>query len=1184
MATTYVGNFTGNCTIQLNGQAIVVINRGVEINRWPYNCIRQFRAEDESGKFSFVSGRRGPFGVAEYNFILLDDSLVDMQSVLTEFTGAQFSAIAPGSGTEQQSLQPQQPLPPYPPTLPRPSSSSSSNSYTTSFPHHMTTGGGGGGGRVDSTSSEHYPDSVFSSPARPKLPPRDYSTITPAESSSSHQLGYSADEAGIRGLNRTRASTSGSAISYGVDIGSYSSPRPALPPPRREAKEPSPEVPVATSNSYEEELLHNNSQPSAAAGKGKTERPAVPTKKKSFFDRILGGEVEAKGGRKSSKTSLFSEPQADSSEPSHDLTKPHPPPENAVKMNGKPHDAVLDPLPEEDLRVRASRAKKESPYDHLPSQLDISELAGVDASGSAATSPGGSEGTTSPDLVNDSSSLDYIPRSSPTVKTRSITPEHAQHLRKLTAKEGHHGRVSASLHGRRSPGERLEARSGTMGSVGGANRGGNKPAIPSDIREGESLYNVPRSSSPDNVYKVPKSVMDSPPSPRVNGGGEGLYDAPRSSSGGESTYDAPRRSFSGDNTYMAPRHVDSISSSSNGNTAEEAVYKVPSSVLARDESSAESDNVYNLPRSMSGDMLDNAAYNEVRGTLDAGSDSLYNTPRLPGISSPSKDNNYEFIDVDAPRFVTRINPTPLESGDARAMTGYVSGTAFGNKPPKCEYVDIDLVDNKPIVAPAKNAPLPPLPVSAGPSRVVDSVYAEISEAAVANNRRLLQDTRQAGQTSSQNPTYSLARPSYQDSTMAQEGMAKAQELAEEEGYELFLPAMQQQLRRKVPLNEESKSLDVTYPPVTTASALFEKYHINLHESAVRSRPFSESDVLTDKHGNAFGSSTPVDEVQSDEYVIVTGADRRPKLQFTGVAEENYAAVNSDNSSRLQAFDSSTDSQYSTPNPSLWSAGVSSVPLPQQTVPITRHSSAGLPQSTTTTTMTRQSSVGVPQLTTAAVARQSSAGHVYGKLEVPGSATPPLPPRRYDDEEGGINLEDMSPDTDPTYCNFERRSSSLGSSSGRSEGGGGGVAAEKGPPASMPVSCPTAAVKVMAGSPLDRSNSTELKNHARSHGNVLDHSPAPSPISSPSTTTTTMHSQLSSTDTSTDARSPSPPPSRVPLSPTSAKRHNYVNFRPKEGEELDDPVTRTRTTSSTPKNKRPRPLPRSSTLLRGDSVH
>ncbi len=283
IATTYVGNFAGNCTIQLNGQAIVVLCKGVEINKWPYNCIRQFRAEDETGKFSFVSGRRGPYGVAEYNFKLHNDQLVDLQGALTEFTGAQFSAVAPGSGTDQQPLQPQQPLPPYPPTLPRPSSSSSISTYTTSLPRHMTTGS------RDSTPPD-FVDSVFNSPSRtppqvPRLPPRDY-LITSTSMDHAPGLTGSADEASLRGMMRGRATTSAPTINgLSVEVSGSNYPsRPALPPPRREAKEPSPEAWVAKSTSYEEtQLSHQQQQARPAVERAP---PPVPSKKKSLLDRF----------------------------------------------------------------------------------------------------------------------------------------------------------------------------------------------------------------------------------------------------------------------------------------------------------------------------------------------------------------------------------------------------------------------------------------------------------------------------------------------------------------------------------------------------------------------------------------------------------------------------------------------------------------------------------------------------------------------------------------------------------------------------------------------------------------------------------------------------------------------------------------------------------------------------------
>lgn len=43
---------------------------GKEIGVWTYSCIREFRFDDEKFQFSFKSGRRGPFGVANYLFKL----------------------------------------------------------------------------------------------------------------------------------------------------------------------------------------------------------------------------------------------------------------------------------------------------------------------------------------------------------------------------------------------------------------------------------------------------------------------------------------------------------------------------------------------------------------------------------------------------------------------------------------------------------------------------------------------------------------------------------------------------------------------------------------------------------------------------------------------------------------------------------------------------------------------------------------------------------------------------------------------------------------------------------------------------------------------------------------------------------------------------------------------------------
>lgn len=748
------------------------------------------------------------------------------------------------------------------------------------------------------------------------------------------------------------------------------------------------------------------------------------------------------------------EPATDTASPS---PKPHSPTETKPMTNGKlsdrSHDPVLDPLPEEEMKVRANTAKKESPYDHLPCEKDhlaASELLAETNHGSGVGSPVGSDGKQSPEAGTECSNLDYIPRSSPTVQVRSITPEHAQHLRKLTVKEGP-ARVSATVRGRRSPPSKLANKSNTMSSinVGGLNKSG-KPAIPSDLLEDNSLYNVPRPLFDASLYKTPKSVMDSPPSPT---GDAGLYKTPKSvmdsppSPRGTAT---PRTNGSSDNLYSAPRPADQTAvggHSRDGSMAEEGVYKVPGAVTGEENgASAQSEGLYNVPRSLSNGMVDNTAYNDVRSTLRRESESLYNSPRPANSHAPASPsnlkNNYESIDVDGPSFGTIRPARSFESlhrlrYNPSEMPRNISTPSFGGKPPKCEYVDIDLDNRPPLLAPAKNAPLPPLPAPAGPDRVVDSVYAEITEETIARGRQM--SMAQPSLYNELPPT----RARYPEG--AQEGMAKAQELAEEEGYELFMPASV----RRDDLYDEARPVDSTCPTVSTASALLQKYNIHIHESGARSRPFSESDVLEDSRGSAAGlgnsmSISDDSELQSDEYVIVTGPDRRPKPKIVTsprLVEEQYEAMNS-----VQTH----DSHYSTPNPSLWSGGVSSVPQPQL---------AGL-------------------------TRQSSAGQVPVVHDSVGSATPPLPPRKYSIEDGtgaGIDLDAMSPtdqNSAPLYSNFdhhERQLSNLSSSSGRSEGGvevDGGVA-EKGP-LSVPIACQTSMVKIMAGSPLDRSDSTDLK--------------------------------------------------------------------------------------------------------------
>ena len=283
------------------------------INKWPYNCIRQFRAEDETGKFSFVSGRRGPYGVAEYNFCMPDDSLRMLQNALTNFTGAQFSTVAPGCGAEQP--QPQLPLPPYPPIHPQ-HTYSLSDPYQMANPKHIISGHQNDS--VSSTSgdlrnsiltslhhSQQFPIPASASMSLttnrfkvPKLPPRDYSLSSLPGSPSviseqGNRFSISMDEVMMQSQHKERLLTSSNLTRTSTSImetGIRSFNAPTLPP--KHSHKPA-ETWVAQSNSYEEISVSNqhstkeNNLSRSATVNGGASSSSGPQKKK-LFDRLRG--------------------------------------------------------------------------------------------------------------------------------------------------------------------------------------------------------------------------------------------------------------------------------------------------------------------------------------------------------------------------------------------------------------------------------------------------------------------------------------------------------------------------------------------------------------------------------------------------------------------------------------------------------------------------------------------------------------------------------------------------------------------------------------------------------------------------------------------------------------------------------------------------------------------------------
>ena len=72
-ALRYINDYKGPCILQVRPDALVVKkSNGVALGSWAYSVIREFKFDDMEKNFLFTSGRRGPFGVENYNFDLHD--------------------------------------------------------------------------------------------------------------------------------------------------------------------------------------------------------------------------------------------------------------------------------------------------------------------------------------------------------------------------------------------------------------------------------------------------------------------------------------------------------------------------------------------------------------------------------------------------------------------------------------------------------------------------------------------------------------------------------------------------------------------------------------------------------------------------------------------------------------------------------------------------------------------------------------------------------------------------------------------------------------------------------------------------------------------------------------------------------------------------------------------------------
>ncbi len=704
---------------------------------------------------------------------------------------------------------------------------------------------------------------------------------------------------------------------------------------------------------------------------------------------------------------------------------------------------------------KMSKKTKESPYDHLPSEKV--DLISVPAYTTELERDLDRPCSVSPDMnlpnfpedareVTGEEADQGLYRSSPTVKTRSITPENAKKIRKM-AEEGQHRRTLTTS--RVSSDGRINEREQNVHNQRRVQTMKERPSKARPLLPKEETYQVPRParSTSDDIDDHLATTSDT------------------------SLNRTRKSSTNGRDLYQVPRLVDF--------QQDRDIYKVPSNLQAP-QSNGHAQDTYSVPRKSSS----NSNYDSPRQLQSR------SPPRFARSSSSNEDRNVNQESLNGveemPTKVGRMRPTrSFESlHRMRVNTSAVdSSSRINNRPPMGVYMDIEL--DKPI-PPAKNAPLPPLPqlpgnVGAPPSKkpVSDSLYCEISDTKLEENRRLRKEAEIYPQRrtplqklrSNTHGDLSAAYPRYKPTES--EGLAKALELSEEQGYELCRPAGDSRATLDRSSVEGGHARQSSQPIEGRGSKNFS--HSSSASSILGSKKTqSVGDVeavraIMDVDPTLLGSSTPKNEVLTDEYIIVTGADMRPKVNLSNIKmpaqptapklEDEYEVMTSARAENIvqrqlqrvqypsqpPAVPYSTSScEYSTPNPSLYSVLPSNVPATTSAVP---------------------------------------------------SASPTLPkdhysiiPLRTTEEQSamaGINMDDMSPCEDqPVYGNVIRNSSSLSTSSSHSEGNEdtNGLESEAGNGQQHTAALPegvaavrnTDFVKTMAGSPLDTIDSNQLK--------------------------------------------------------------------------------------------------------------
>ena len=806
-------------------------------------------------------------------------------------------------------------------------------------------------------------------------------------------------------------------------------------------------------------------------------------------------------------------------------TLPKSPPKRDHRSNKEPGptESNLDNI----VSSSAAASQKRSNYDRLEKLPENSSSSAMERGRSKSFSPdhattgssteqdggGGGGGVFHPSSSqgsDDCSSLDFLPRSSPHVQHRPITPEYAQHLRKIGDEEDAVINRSKTIKGRRSPEGKVLTKVSTSPAIYHHQKGG----LSSD-----QTYNVPKSvlyeqNQSDNVYHVPRPqggvVIDGHayhvPRPQGEVGQDGVYSVPRPSftpRKPQHNYHVPIPSHeaSGNQAYYSQPSVETDGvpqlESQEFAALQENLYNVPrANGIAEDATS--SVGLYNVPPKRSGSLGERRAelYDAPPRSSSDGSETenIYKVPRNIDGTRHDRDNQYEVISTDLrhPPYSSSQRMRPARSCESLATlrVNLPPPRAASNSPPdmvpqthrsKNQYMDIDV----------GQAATPPTPCSP----LGDNLYAVIPDNFPVRFNQSL--SRQQQQTrplpGGINHHYSTLPPGGNGSNFkdppqrrpSPESMSghvlKARQLSKE-GYKYCMPATEDAVsngnNNQSVVPQPQRGGGVPHPH----GANYYKVSDPTPPRLIGPRHYSTSDILDASHTSTaapstalLGSSIPNDSSSSsalaDEYVIVTRGDPSVRLHSQPLnippgqgsevkpphvgAGDEYELMNP----AARAHIKPQPARYDTPDPSLYSTPNPTSSSSQSSPPSNAAHLYGNVAHTTTTSTTDDPP-------TSSVASDGE----YGNVRRQGS----------DDLTGMSPVESdgaafsVSPPTSDQGSEGEGQSAKVSGQEGEQQSTTSPIEIEK-----------KQLIRIASGSPNDVTVSMVFKNQTRSLGNVLD---------------------------------------------------------------------------------------------------